>query len=357
MSFNFKTVQSHLLNTKVSIIVPVYNAEKHLKECLDSIINQTLKEIQIIIINDGSTDNSKEIILDYVRKDSRVTFIDSENEGVSAARNKGIGKSSSRYIGFVDADDYIAPGMYQRLFEIAEENKSSMVICNARHVNEKKEFRKRLQLENETFLIQDKAPLILDFLSFKYDSANWNKMYDSNIIKQYNLKFDCRLAIWEDLLFNLKFIVYADKITTLSEALYYYREHDTSVMANSKLLLSQQYNLFYESYISFCNKNSFLIAKETFIKERGESCILNLFVLLKLRMRMKNKFFTLSNQFGNELKVLNPEIYKETKAFKRMNSNSYWLLKYRFYKLFALLYVSNYLIRYNRKYLFKFVRV
>jgi glycosyltransferase involved in cell wall biosynthesis len=345
------------MNTKVSIIVPVYNTEKHLKECLDSIINQTLKEIEIFIINDGSTDHSKEIILDYVRQDSRVTFIDSKNEGVSAARNKGIEKSSGRYIGFVDADDYIAPGMYQRLFEIAEENKNSIVICNATHVDEKAGFRKRLQLANETFLIRDKASLILDFLSFKYDSANWNKLYDSNIIKRYNLRFDSPLAIWEDLLFNLKFIVYADKMTTLSEALYYYRVHDTSVIANSKLLLSEQYNLFYENYISFCNKNSFLIAKETFVKERGESCILNLFVLLKLRMSMKNKFFILSNQFGNELKVLNPEIYKESKAFKRMNSNSYWLLKYRFYKLFALFYVSNYLIRYYRNYFFNFVRV
>jgi glycosyltransferase involved in cell wall biosynthesis len=345
------------LNTKISIIVPVYNAEKHLKECLDSIINQTLKEIQIIIINDGSTDNSKEIILDYVAKDKRVTFIDSENEGVSAARNKGIEKSSGRYIGFVDADDYIAPGMYQRLFEIAEENKSAIVICNATHVDEKREFSKRLQLENETFLIRDKAPLILDFLRFKYDSANWNKMYDSNIIKQHHLKFDNRLAIWEDLLFNLKFIVYTDKITTLSEALYYYRVHDSSVIANSKLLLSEQYNLFYESYISFCNKNSFLTEKETFIKERGESCILNLFALLKLRMRMKNKFFTLSNQFGNELKVLNPKIYSESKLFIGINSNLYWLLRYRFFKLFALLYVSHNTIRNRPKYLFKFVRV
>jgi glycosyltransferase involved in cell wall biosynthesis len=342
------------LNTKLSIIVPVYNAEKHLKECLDSIINQTLKEIQVIIINDGSTDNSKEIILDYVRKDNRVTFIDSENEGVSAARNKGIEKSAGRYIGFVDADDYITPGMYQRLFETAEENKSSMVICNAIHEDGKRGYRKRLQIENETFLTSDKASLILDFVRFKYDSANWNKIYDSNIIRQYHLKFDNGLAIWEDLLFNLKFIVFADKISTLNEALYYYRVHDSSVIANSKLLLSEQYNMFYESYISFCNKNSLLTEKKTFIKERGESCILNLFALLKLRMGMKNKFFILSNQFGNELKVLNPEIYSGSKLFIGINSNLYWLLKYRFFKLFALLYVSHNTIRNRPRYSFKY---
>jgi glycosyltransferase involved in cell wall biosynthesis len=345
------------LNTKVSIIVPIYNAEKHLRECLDSLINQTLKEIQIILINDGSTDDSKKIILEYVERDSRIVFIDSANEGVSAARNQGIEKSSGRYLGFVDADDYIVPGMYERLFEIAQEDKSSVVICNATNAEEKGESGKRLELEDETFLIGDKVPVLLNFLRFKYDSANWNKLYSSEIIKQYNLKFDSRLAIWEDLLFNLKFIGYADKITTVSEALYYYREHDTSVIANSKLLLSEQYNRFYDSYISFCNKNLFLAEKETFIKERGESCILNLFALLKLRMRMKNKFFTLSNQFGNELKVLNPEIYAKSKLLIGINSNLYWLLRYRFFKLFALLYVSHNTIRNRPNYSFKFIRV
>jgi len=341
------------LSAKLSIIVPVYNAEKHLKECLDSIINQTLTEIEIIIINDGSTDNSKELILEYVRNDCRITFIDSVNEGVSAARNKGIERAQGQYIGFVDADDYIAPTMYQRLFDIAEENNSSIAICNAIEVAEKQEFKKRLQLHNESFLIRDKTDLVLDLLSFKYDSANWNKIYASNIVKRYNLKFDKQLAIWEDLLFNLKFIVYADKITTLSEGLYYYRVHDTSVIANSKLLLSEQYNLFYESYVSFCDKNSLFLEKEVFIKERAGSCIFNLFVLLKLRMRLKTQIFTLSKQLGNELRVLNPAIYIQVKSSKKINLNFNWLLRYRFFKLFALLYVSNYMVRYNRKCLFK----
>jgi glycosyltransferase involved in cell wall biosynthesis len=344
------------LNTKVSIIVPVYNAEKHLKECLDSIINQTLKEIQIIIINDGSTDNSKEIILDYVRKDSRVTFIDSENEGVSATRNKGIEKAIGKFIGFVDSDDYVATNMYQQLYDIAEGYNASMAICNVIQLIDNEAFQKRLQLKSESFLTSDKSCTVLNFLNFKYDSANWNKIYASQIVKENELRFHKDLAIWEDLLFNLQFIAYANKITTLSEGLYYYRKHDTSVITNSKLLLSEQYNMFYESYISFCNKNSFLIEKEAFIKERGESCILNLFALLKLRIRMKNKFFTLSNEFGNELTVLNPEIYSESKLFIGINSNLYWLLRYRFFRLFALLYVSHYMIRNRAKYSFKFVR-
>jgi glycosyltransferase involved in cell wall biosynthesis len=333
------------LNPKLSIIVPVYNSEKHLKECIDSIINQTLTEIEIIIINDGSTDSSKEIILDYAGKDSRIIFIDSVNEGVSAARNKGIEKATGKYVGFVDADDYIDTTMYQHLFDIAEEKHASVAICNAMVADEKEEFKKRLELKNECVVIADKGGLLLDFLSFKYDSANWNKIYATAIIKQNNLKFDKQLSIWEDLLFNLQFVAYVNKIVVLDEGLYFYRVHSTSIMSDSKLSVSHQYNNFYKSYLLFCNKHSLRLEKEIFIKERAETCISNVFVLLKLRMRANIKFFTLSTEFGKELKGLNPAIYTATKPFKRARLNFYWLLRCKFYTLFSFLYVSNYLIK------------
>jgi len=337
------------LSTKLSIIVPVYNAEKHLRQCLDSIINQTLKEIQVIIINDGSTDKSKQIILDYVGKDDRILFIDSANEGVSAARNKGMEKATGKYVGFVDADDYLDRTMYQRLFDISEEKNVSLAICNTMVVADSVEPKKRLPLKNECLVVSDKADLVLDFLGFKYDYANWNKIYASQIIKDNHLEFHKSMAIWEDLLFNLEFIAYTNKMVTLDESLYYYRIHDASVMADSKLFVSNQYNLLYGAYVSFCNKNSFDKERRTFMQNRAETCISNVFVLLKLRMRTdRRKFFTLSRQFGNELKILNPAIYSETKTLKSIGLNFYWLLKYKFYKLFAFLYVSNYLIK-NRR--------
>src|SRR6185312_6916237 len=179
---------------------------------------------------------------------------------------------------------------------------------------------------------------------FKYDSANWNKIYASQVINEHRLKFNKKLAIWEDLLFNLKFIAYLNKMATLSEGLYYYRTHDASVMADSKLLISRQYNLLFDAYVAFCNKNSFLTEKEAFVKERAQTCIANIFVLLKLR-RFNTKFFKLSKQFETELKVLNPAIYTERKSIKRTRFNFYWLLRNKFYTLFALLYVSNYIIK------------
>jgi len=330
------------LNPKVSIIVPVYNAEKHLSECLDSIVNQSLTDIEIIIINDGSEDRSKPIILEYASKDARILFIDSQNEGVSSARNKGIEIATGKYIGFLDADDYLDLKMFETLFTIVEKENASLAICDALIVDEKLKFEKRLKLNNESVLVSDKATLVLDFLSFKYDYANWNKIYSSKIIRDYNLKFDNRLSIWEDLLFNLQFIIFANKIVTLNEGLYYYRRHHASVMAGNKVVIGEQYNLLYDAYISFCSKNLLHLEKEAFMKERAGSCISTLFVLIKLRTRSNFKFFALSKQLGKELKILNADIYNNGKSSKRISLNFSWLLKYKFYRLFAFLYVSNY---------------
>lgn len=114
---------------KVSVIVPVYNAEKYLRQCLDSVINQTLKDIEIIIINDGSTDGSGEICQEYLC-DSRVSYYRKENEGLAAARDDGMQRASGEYIGFVDSDDWLEPDMYEKMYNAAKNNDSDVVFCN-----------------------------------------------------------------------------------------------------------------------------------------------------------------------------------------------------------------------------------
>ena len=101
------------MNPKVSIIVPIYNSEKYMNKCIESILNQTLTEIEIILVNDGSTDNSGKIIDNYAKKDNRIKVIHQQNSGPSVARNKGISTAKGKYIGFVDSDDYIESTMYE----------------------------------------------------------------------------------------------------------------------------------------------------------------------------------------------------------------------------------------------------
>ena len=114
---------------KVSVIVPIYNVKRYLAKCLDSIISQTLKDIEIICVNDGSTDGSEKVLAEYAKKDSRIKIVNRKNGGLSAARNTGMPYATGKYIGFVDSDDYIEPTMYELMYYNAEHFNSQMVIC------------------------------------------------------------------------------------------------------------------------------------------------------------------------------------------------------------------------------------
>ena len=116
------------MNPKVSVIVPIFNAEKYMKKCIDSILSQTLKNIEIILVNDGSSDNSANIAKEYSRLDKRVRVIHQNNSGPSVARNMGISIARGKYVGFVDSDDYIEKTMYEELFKSADKNNVPYVI-------------------------------------------------------------------------------------------------------------------------------------------------------------------------------------------------------------------------------------
>ena len=115
--------------SKISVIVPIYNAEAYLNRCLDSIINQTYSDLEIILINDGSTDNSLDICLEYASKDKRIVVYNQTNKGISKARNKGIELATGDYIGFVDSDDIISPRMYETLYNLMTDEKCLIAGC------------------------------------------------------------------------------------------------------------------------------------------------------------------------------------------------------------------------------------
>ena len=114
----------------ISIIIPVYNSQDYLEECLNSVVRQTLKEIEIICVNDGSTDNSGAILDKFAKKDKRIKVIKQENSGVNRARISGYKKATGKYIAWVDSDDFISETMYERMLDIAHKNASDTVICN-----------------------------------------------------------------------------------------------------------------------------------------------------------------------------------------------------------------------------------
>lgn len=230
---------------EVSIIIPVYNVERYLSKCLDSLINQTLKDIEIICINDGSTDNSLNILKEYALKDSRIKIIDKQNEGQGIARNLGIEFAQGEFIGFVDPDDWIEPDMYEKMYNQAKELSSQVVICDYKKYFEDDNkycdvniFRKAVSLTKSRAV---KFPTgenidkrLFDDTLLISPAYIWNAIFETDLLKNNDIKFS-DLRCYEDVLFNIRTRVLAQKVSYINSALYCYRIRKTSTLrANDK---------------------------------------------------------------------------------------------------------------------------
>lgn len=218
-------------NIKISIIVPVYNVKAYLNTCFESIVNQTYQNIEIIVIDDGSTDESPAICDEWAKRDNRIKVIHKQNAGVSAARNTGIEIATGDYIGFVDSDDYIEPEMFEKLLENIVDNKSQLAVCGL--------FKDEAQIkaDNCQCVASDAAlAMLFNIADHPYfEGYVWNKLYDSKIIKVNTLCFDTSLKMSEDTLFNFKYLQYADKVSILNSSMYHYVYRALSVMNNKDL--------------------------------------------------------------------------------------------------------------------------
>lgn len=215
------------MDVKVSAIVPVYNTEKFLEKCIRSIMSQTLKEIEIICINDGSTDNSLEILKKLQKEDKRIIIIDKKNEGISIARNKGIEQAKGEYISFIDSDDWIESNCYEEIFLFSKKNRADIVIMDyyceyqknrkilyEQDGDEEKEVNK-VKLKNEIFL--GKRPGFV-----------WNKLISHKIISKENMRFNTEIIIGEDLYFLNQLINKAKYILKLNKGYIHYVQHENS---------------------------------------------------------------------------------------------------------------------------------
>lgn len=207
----------------ISVIVPIYNVEKYLPKCIESIINQTLKEIEIILIDDGSTDRSGDIADEYSKKDSRIKVIHKENGGQGSARNKGIEIADGYYIGFVDSDDWIDFDMYERLYSKAISLKSDMIVCSRKLFDENGLLKGEVYVENNEFtnINRNIVNYIVEELFYPQTVLVCNKIYLTRIIKENNIRFDNVDTVGsEDTLFNYKFLLNANNVSTERDTFY-----------------------------------------------------------------------------------------------------------------------------------------
>ena len=212
--------------SKVSIIVPVYNVEKYLRKCIDSLINQTLNDIEIICINDGSTDKSLKILKEYKNKDSRIILLNQENLGQSVARNRGIEIAKGEYLGFVDPDDWIDLDYYEKLYNAASTNDTDIAVGGIIRVTgiKKKKF---LNFEKET--LTDNTKLKFELCDVPEKSYIWNKIYKTQKLKEINLKFK-EGRIFEDCIFTPQALFFLGKMVTVPNTYYYYLRRGNSTV-------------------------------------------------------------------------------------------------------------------------------
>lgn len=203
----------------VSIVIPVYNAEKYLFKCLNSVINQTYKNIEIILIDDYSTDSSFTICKKYESNDKRIRTMSSESKGVSNARNTGIKNSTGEFIQFVDSDDYIEKNATEIMVKEQEKTDTDLVVFGFRKVNGKNNITYISPISKE---YNNKNEFIADNINKGLMNAIYGRLYKTKIINQNNIKFDSNMELGEDIIFNIDYLNYANKIVTKECSIYNY---------------------------------------------------------------------------------------------------------------------------------------
>lgn len=250
-----QTVAENTASPKISVIIPVYNVEPYLRQCLDSVVNQTLKELQIICINDGSTDSSLEILREYEKNDPRVIVIDQENKGGAAARNAGLDISEGEYISFVDADDYyIELNAYGIIYDKIKEIDADILMFGTNTVAQENAF----------------AQNGLDACFFPGEWSLWNKLYKREFLTTNDAKLPEYAKAHHDECFNSRLLPRANGVLCINDTLYFHRrKRPGSIQTTLSGKKRAQYILVYANYVcDILKKNSYGKKYETYFLKK-----------------------------------------------------------------------------------------
>lgn len=271
-------------NIKISIIIPIYNAAKFLEECLRSIVKQDFKDIEIICVNDGSTDNSLEILKKLSKEDSRVKIIDKKNEGVSKARNVALEVAQGKYCLNIDSDDYIDQGYFKALYERAEKDNLDITISNIifDYFNDSS----KNYILNDLEILDEKVisgeEYINIFLKNNFYGYTWNKLIKTEAYKRNNLKYNEDIFMMEDVEMILKLAKVGKKIGKVNKAFYHYIQHQTNGSKKISLKRIEDMQKCYEELFKYFKKDKIILFE---LQKRYLSSIFN---FLKCSFNLKN---------------------------------------------------------------------
>lgn len=263
------------MNPLVSIIVPIYNVEKYLHRCMETLINQTIENIEIIMVDDGSPDNCHQLCDEYAKKDKRIHVIHKENGGLGFARNSGLEIATGEYISFVDSDDYVTEDMCEKLYQAAKRNNADVVYGSIFYDNG---FSKRIGkcVDSETIWIGEEKVknLLLDFIATKPGKSKdtimevsvWKAIFRRSIFNEYNIKFESeRKFISEDVIFNIDYLYNCKCVVAIPDPVYYYCVNPSSL---SKTFRADRFQKVKQLYVEINRR----LGRIYELKEYQERC-------------------------------------------------------------------------------------
>ncbi|WP_455537660.1 glycosyltransferase family 2 protein [Terrisporobacter sp.] len=313
----------------VSIIVAIYNVDQYLNKCIESILSQTYENLEIILINDGSEDNSKLICEKYLAVDDRIILINKTNGGVSSARNRGIDTAKGDYITFIDGDDYICKESIETMVKCIEQFNVDMSVCGYRIFSEEHNVSK-ISDDSETNTIMSSKDILTEiFKNNKVNGFLWNKMFRRDIFNSIRLPED--MDICEDLYIVCKILRNDLNIYYTSKSLYNYRESVNSVTKNIDKLLLKDGTI---KYVDAFNKISELL--------NNDKDIVKLIRIRKVKVIMETYYLMIKNKYKNKLATtkIYEELHKEKKYYLQ-NKNIPTKLKVAFTLFIFKLYMEN----------------
>ena len=317
----------------VSIIVPIYNVDKYLNKCLESLVNQTYKNIEIILVNDGSTDNSQKIIEQYVSKyPNLIKSYKKENGGLSDARNYGFKKAKGKYLAFIDSDDYVTENYVEKLYKSIKENSSDLAICNYYNVKENK------YIVSKNYITQSPCSIFDDKLQLFNACAVWNKMFSKNTLCKNNFLFD-KGVIYEDLRFILKCYTKIKKISYVEDPLYYYIIRNGSIMNSINIKKNEDILKGFDNVIKYYQKEDIY---DEFKEEIEFLAIKNIIIAALVRVIRISSYKEIKLNINPYLKfmMLHFPNYNKNKYIKLLSKNHkliLFLINKRRYKVLKLL--------------------
>lgn len=317
---------------KVSVIIPVYKVELTLRQCVDSVINQSFKDLEIILIDDGSPDKCGDICEEYAKKDNRVRVIHKKNEGLAKARNDGIKIASGEWILFVDSDDWLQVDYIQKLY-IPDLDKTSISICGANAEYRVGHWKKRFGIQGSDEITDDEMLKVIqaNASAVKYNPINngikidlipppWNKLYNRLLILEKGIYFDEHLEVMEDFCFNLRYFAWVKRIIAVNSFGYNYRYNGGGITKKFDERRLEKDSAFFANVCKFTKQSSNKYLHEFIYSAICQQFIINLY----------RYYFAPNNPYGLKEKIeilrvtLGEEKHQE--AFEKVNRDtlSHW---------------------------------